>query len=56
MADYSRDTLDKEQLTRLAQYFNEAVMSARDYKTPRVGFRTFLSGAGAERLELMKAD
>jgi hypothetical protein len=28
-------TLSKEQLTRLAQYFDEAVTSARDYKTYR---------------------
>jgi hypothetical protein len=29
------ETLSKEQLTRLAQYFDEAVTSARDYKTYR---------------------
>jgi hypothetical protein len=56
MADYSRDTLDKEQLTRLAQYFDEAVMSARDYKNPRGGVSHLSKWAGAERLELMKAD
>ena len=28
-------TLSKEQLSRLAQYFDEAVISARDYKTYR---------------------
>ena len=27
--------LDKEQLTRLAQYFDEKVISAGDYKTHR---------------------
>ena len=27
--------LDKDQLTRLAQYFDEKVMPARNYKTPR---------------------
>jgi hypothetical protein len=26
------ETLSKEQLTRLAQYFDEAIMSAREYK------------------------
>jgi hypothetical protein len=28
-------SLDKEQLTLLAQYFDEKVVSARDYKTHR---------------------
>ena len=29
------ETLSKEQLTRLAQYFDEAVTSAQDYKIAR---------------------
>jgi hypothetical protein len=49
-------TLSKEQLTRLAQYFDEAVISAGDYKTYEVRFRTVLNGAGAERLEWKRAD
>jgi hypothetical protein len=35
MTDDGKDTLNNEQLNRLAQYFEEAVVSAEDYKPPR---------------------
>ena len=50
------ETLSKEQSTRLAQYFDEAVTQVEITKPGEVRFRTFLNRAGAERLELMKAD
>ena len=37
MADEVVGTLSAEQMTRLAQYFDERVISARDYKTHRGG-------------------
>ena len=56
MKEETLGSLDKELLTRLAQYFDEKVMSVRGYKIPEMRFRTLPSRAGAERLDLMRAD
>jgi hypothetical protein len=56
MADDRIESLDGEQLAGLARYFDEEVMSATNYKTPRVRFRAFLNEDGAEHLKLVRAD
>ncbi len=39
------ETLSKEQLTRLAQYFDQAVISGGDYKTRRGSARSSIGRA-----------
>jgi hypothetical protein len=47
-------SLDKEQLTRLAQYFDEKVMSIETTKLPEISFCALLSEAGAQQVRVAR--